>query len=82
MRMPEDRRCSEVLREPWERLRFLWAFNDAMLVLITCAMLASSGVVRCLQFFTAQLQSLFFVACNAIDVVTNYGGFLDNFSIF
>src|SRR5487761_2155298 len=33
-RKPEDRRCREVCKEPWEAFRFRCAFSDDKLVLI------------------------------------------------
>jgi hypothetical protein len=35
---PEDRRCKETCNADCEVLRLRWAFSDAMLVLMTCAM--------------------------------------------
>ena len=34
MRMPEDRRCIEVAREPWLELRLRCAFSETKLVLM------------------------------------------------
>src|SRR5690606_29928400 len=37
IRRPEDRRCSEVPRAPCDLFRLRWAFREARLVLIVCA---------------------------------------------
>ena len=34
MRRPDDSRSKEVANAPWELFKFLWAFNDRILVLI------------------------------------------------
>ena len=59
MRMPEDRRCSEVLRADCEVDRLRCEFRDEMLVLITAAMMI-------LQTGTTLRYVLVTLACPAV----------------